>query len=144
MATKMKHYHADNVPFGAKAFTDNLEQLDQTISYSGTSAHHQNGVAEQAIQTMTSWALAMLLHAMIHWPDQADLSLWPFALEHAIYLWNNMPTGESLLAPLELFSSTKFPSYENLQQTYVWGCPTYVLDPKLQDGKKLPKWNPRT
>jgi len=22
----------------------------------------------------------------------------------------------------------------------VWGCPAYVLDPKLQDGRKLPKW----
>lgn len=25
----------------------------------------------------------------------------------------------------------------------MWGCPAYVLDPKLQDGKKLPKWKPR-
>ena len=24
-----------------------------------------------------------------------------------------------------------------------WGCPTYVLDSTLQDGKKLPKWDPR-
>jgi hypothetical protein len=23
----------------------------------------------------------------------------------------------------------------------MWGCPVYVLDPKLQDGKKIPKWN---
>eukprot|EP00956_Cyclotella_meneghiniana_P015936 scaffold24808_cov102-Cyclotella_meneghiniana.AAC.1 len=28
-------------------------------------------------------------------------------------------------------------------RTHVWGCPVYVLDPKLQDGKKLPKWNRR-
>jgi hypothetical protein len=27
---------------------------------------------------------------------------------------------------------------------HVWGCPVYVLDPKLQDGKKLPKWNPHS
>jgi len=26
---------------------------------------------------------------------------------------------------------------------HVFGCPVYVLDPKLQDGKKLPKWSPR-
>jgi len=26
---------------------------------------------------------------------------------------------------------------------HVWGCPVYVLDPKLQDGQKLPKWDPR-
>ena len=24
------------------------------------------------------------------------------------------------------------------------GCPAYVLDPKLQDGKKIPKWSVRT
>jgi hypothetical protein len=27
---------------------------------------------------------------------------------------------------------------------HVWGCPTYVLDPKLQEGKKLPRWQPRS
>ena len=26
----------------------------------------------------------------------------------------------------------------------MWGCPVYVLDPKLQDGKKLPKGDPQT
>ena len=25
-----------------------------------------------------------------------------------------------------------------------WGCPAYVLDPTLQDGKKLPRWKPRS
>jgi hypothetical protein len=81
----------------------------------------------------------MLLHAVLHWPDQADLSLWPFALEYAMYLWNNMPNNESILAPLELFASSKFDSYNHLHHAHVWGCPVYVLDPKLQDGKKLPK-----
>ena len=23
----------------------------------------------------------------------------------------------------------------------MWGCPAYVLEPKLQNGQKLPKWN---
>ena len=27
---------------------------------------------------------------------------------------------------------------------HVWGCPTFVFDPRLQDGKKLPKWSPRS
>ena len=26
----------------------------------------------------------------------------------------------------------------------MWGCPCFVLDPKLQDGKKIPKWNNRS
>jgi hypothetical protein len=140
---RVRNYHADNVPFSAQEFIDHLEQQDQTIIYSGTGAHHQNGVAERAIRTVTSWARAMLLHAVIHWPDQADLRLWPFALEYAIYLWNNIPNRESLMAPLEIFSSSKFPSYDQLNRAHVWGCPVYVLDPKLQDGKKIPKWHPK-
>ena len=31
-----------------------------------------------------------------------------------------------------------------LRNEHTWGCPAYVLDPKLQDGKKLPKWDFRT
>jgi len=109
---------------------------------------HRNGVAERAIQTVTRWAQAMLMHAVIHWPDQANLELWPFALKYAIYLWNNLPKQESYMAPLELFASSKFDSYDHLdsynhlQRMHAFGCPVYVLDPKLQDGKKLPKWSP--
>jgi hypothetical protein len=40
-------YPADNVPFSAQEFIDHLEQQDQTINYSGTGAHHQNGAAER-------------------------------------------------------------------------------------------------
>jgi hypothetical protein len=29
-------------------------------------------------------------------------------------------------------------------RAHVWVCPVYVLDPALRDGKKLPKWQPRT
>ena len=140
---KIKSYRADNAPFAAKEFQADLDAKGQTITYSGTGAHFQNGVAERAIQTVTSWARAMLLHAVLNWPDQADLSLWPFALEYAVYLWNTIPNKESLVAPLEVFASAKFPSYEHLNRAHVFGCPVYVLDPKLQDGKKLPKWSPR-
>jgi hypothetical protein len=28
-------------------------------------------------------------------------------------------------------------------QTHDFGCPVYVLDASLQDGKKIPKWNPQ-
>ena len=55
-----------------------------------------------------------------------------------------MPRKDSRLAPIEIFSGVKLQNFEHLQRLHVWGCPVYVLDPKLQDGKKLPKWNPRT
>jgi Reverse transcriptase (RNA-dependent DNA polymerase) len=141
---KIQRYRADNVPFSSAAFLQNVKDNNQSIDFSGTGAHHQNGVAERSIQTVTRWARAMLLHAVIMWPDRADLSLWPFAMEHAIYLWNNMPKQDSRTAPLEIFTRTRFPSYEHLRRLHVWGCPAYVLDPKLQDGKQLPKWHPRS
>ncbi|MGH7974323.1 MAG: hypothetical protein ACREBR_02260, partial [bacterium] len=34
--------------------------------------------------------------------------------------------------------------YSKINHAHVWGCPAYVLDPSLQDGKKLPKWQPRS
>ncbi|KAG7341235.1 reverse transcriptase RNA-dependent DNA polymerase [Nitzschia inconspicua] len=111
---------------------------------SGVGAHYQNGVAERSIQTVTQWARAMLLHLALHWPEQSRLDLWPFALEHAVYLWNHMPKKDSLLAPVQLFTGAVFDDYHHLQHSHVWGCPTYVLDPKLQDGKKIPKWDLRS
>ena len=34
---------------------------------------------------------------------------------------------------------------ETLSNFHVWGCPTYVLEPKLQKpGVKIPKWAPKT
>ncbi len=32
----------------------------------------------------------------------------------------------------------------DLLQNHVWGCPVFVLEPLLQDGKKIPKWNRHT
>ena len=33
---------------------------------------------------------------------------------------------------------------ETLSNCHVWGCPTYVLEPKLQKpGVKVPSWDPR-
>ena len=37
----------------------------------------------------------------------------------------------------------KLEYHRSLLRSHVWGCPVYVLDPKLQDGKKQPKWDPR-
>jgi hypothetical protein len=55
-----------------------------------------------------------------------------------------MPKRASHLSPEELFSGTKYQNYNHLQQAHVWGCSLYVLDPSLQDGKKIPKLKPRT
>eukprot|EP00978_Attheya_sp_CCMP212_P032777 scaffold129482_cov68-Attheya_sp.AAC.1 len=44
---------------------------------------------------------------------------------------------------MELWTRMKNDHME-LLRAKVWGCPAYVLEPKLQDGKKIPKWNKRS
>ena len=51
-----------------------------------------------------------------------------------------MPQQKSGLTPLEMATKTKS-DHRDLARTHVWGCPCYVLEAKLQNNKKLPKWN---
>jgi hypothetical protein len=44
------------------------------------------------------------------------------------------------LCPLEIWSQQKL-EHSELTRAHVFGCPVYVLDPWLQDGKKIPKWD---
>jgi hypothetical protein len=55
-----------------------------------------------------------------------------------------MPHCDTRLAPMEVFTSTKFQNYKHLEWCHIWGSPVCVLDPALRDGKKIPKWNPRS
>jgi len=73
-----------------------------------------------------------------HVTATSHLALWPFAMEQAVFLWKHMPNERNRLAPVELFTSTKFHSYDALSRARVWGAPTYVLSPKLQDSHMLP------
>ena len=137
-------YRADNAPFRSKEFLEDIETKRQKISYSGVGAHHQNGIAENAIGTITSWARSMMIHAVLHWPSQADVELWPMALDFAVYVWNHMPKKDGGLSPIELLSGQIEPNYDHLQRLHTFMAPCYVLDPKLQDAKKIPKWNRRS
>ena len=49
--------------------------------------------------------------------------------------------NEHRIAPADLFSGSQFPCHK-LKNVHTWGCPVYVLDTTLQQGKKLPKWQP--
>ena len=84
-------------------------------------------------------ARAMLLHLRVHWPDEFDSSLWPFALSYAVWIYNRLPHSDRAnMSAEDVFSST-YGGSTQLRRTRVFGCPTHVLDPKLQDGKKIPK-----
>ena len=80
-------------------------------------------------------ARALLLYFAIYWPQKVDAQLWPFAVDHAVYLWNKMPKIDTKLSPLEVFTDTLFHNHHHLQRLHVFGCPVYFLDPKLQDAK---------
>ncbi len=141
---RIKRYRGDNQPFASQEFVKDIQLCEQEIDYSGVGAHFQNGVAERALQTVCSWARAMMMHQLLHWPQAFDASLWPFALEHAVYLYNHLPKQAHGLSPVELFTRTKDPSNSALRNARVWGASCFVLDPRLQDGGQIPKWSPRS
>jgi hypothetical protein len=66
--------------------------MEQTFTLCGVGVHHQNaGVAEWTILTVTLLVRMLQLHGILHWPDETELDLWPFAMEHAVFVRNNLP-----------------------------------------------------
>jgi hypothetical protein len=136
------NYMADNGLFKANQFVSHLREHNQRVQYCGVNAHHQNGIAERSIRTVSEMARAMLLHASIRWKTGIDSSLWPMAVNYAAHVYNSSPNDQGI-APGDLFTGTQLPRHK-LRDIHVFGCPTYVLDPTLQQGKKLPRWQPRS
>ena len=143
LGAPIRHYSSDNHPFTSKVWVDDCSLQGQDRTLSGVGAHHQNYM-ERHIQTIFNWARASMLHFVLHWPQEARETLWPFAVDHSVYLWNNLPARQLRLSPKELFTDSIFHNHNHLQRTHVFGCPVFVLDPKLQDSKKLPKWSMRS
>ena len=135
-------YLADNGTFKANKFVAHLREHNQQVKYCGVNAHHQNGVAERSILTVSNMARAMLLHASMRWKQGIDSSLWPMAVNYATHVYNHLP-NEHGIAPADIFTGTTVPRHK-LRDLHVWGCPVFVLDPKLQQGQKLPRWQPRS
>ena len=120
-----------------------MKHFHQIIRFAGVGAHHHNGHAERSIGTIMSITRAMLIHSALHWPELADPSLWPMCVAHAVYIWNHVPDPSTGLSPTDLFTRTRW-KLRQFQDLHVFGCPTYVLDNRLSDGKKIPKWKPRS
>ncbi len=64
------------------------------------------------------------------------------ATNYAVWVCNHLPRVDTGLCPNKMWSQSQT-AHDNLRRTHVWGCPVYVLEPELQDGKKIPKWQPR-
>ena len=142
---KIREYVADHNPFHGKDWTNSCLNQHQHQHSSGVDAHHQN-YSERQIQTILNMSRAMLIHFALHWPQVTDTNLWPFAVDHATYIWNNIPGREASLrmSPKELFTGLKYQNHNHRQRLHMFGCPIYVLEPKLQDAKEFPKWKRRS
>jgi hypothetical protein len=139
----IKEYHTDNGVFKAQEFMNELSTKGQGIRFSGVSAHFQNGAAENGIKLIVRNARTMMLHVALRWPGFSEQELWPMAMSHAVHLWNHTPKMSSKLAPIEIFTKSTS-DHSHLLNAHPWGCPVYILEPKLRDGHKIPKWEPRS
>ena len=67
--SEIQKYHADNGAFNNRIFKEITIAANQTIYFSGVYAHHQNGISESMINTVTYHARRMLQNEMICWKD---------------------------------------------------------------------------
>jgi hypothetical protein len=141
---KVKSYQADNGRFAENKFMAAIKESGQTITFCGVNAHFQNAVAERRIRTLQDQARTMLIHAQHRWPKAIDAHLWPYALRVANEVHNSTPSvgREDHKSPFELFARSEVTP--NLNHFQPFGCPVFVLDNKMQSGKKLPKWEVRS
>jgi hypothetical protein len=138
----VESYLTDSGAFKANAFVQHIREHAQRIHYCGANAHHKNGIAERAVRSVSNMARALILHASTHWKDGIDASLWPMAVTYATHLYNQLP-NERGLCPADIFTGSTVPRHR-LKDIHVWGCPVYILDPHLQGGNKIPRWQPRS
>ena len=70
---EVEHYWSDNGVFTAEEFREACAEEDQTQSFSGVGAQHQNAMAERAIQTIMYMARTFMLHVALHWSKYGSI-----------------------------------------------------------------------
>jgi hypothetical protein len=127
----IKHYHADNGRFADNKFREAV----------GVNAHFQNGVAVRRIRELQQTARTMLLHATRRWPDAISANLWPYALRMANDIYNSTSSISTKQVPVNMFSDSNIATKP--KHWYPFGCPVYILDSQIQEGKRISKWATR-
>jgi hypothetical protein len=139
----VQHYHADNGIFVSKAWKEDCLQKRQGFTYSGVNAHFQSGVAERRIREVQDAARVMLIHSQSRWPEAVSTNLWPYAIRTAMDTYCEAPLKTlNDKSPVEMFTNGLVKPEPRLWRP--WGCPTYVLDNALQQGKPKAKWQDRS
>ena len=131
---KIQKYHADNGIFAKTEFKQHCDQNRIVYSFSGVGAKHQNGVAERNIKTVAQYACANMLHLATHWPQQANASFWPQAVDYAIWVFNRMLNMESGISSNKLWSSARGNASTELSRAHVLDvrCTCLMLLSKME------------
>ena len=87
------------VPSIISFFKEIIIYENQTIAFSDVDAHHQSGISERMIKTVTYHTRSMFLNAMICWTDVTTTELWTYAIKLAIDVGNNCPDKYGLTVP---------------------------------------------
>ena len=138
---KILHYHANNRRFADNGFIQACKDNNQGITYCGVNTHFQNGITEKRIRDLQEQARTMLLFAVHKWARILSMALWPYALRAASEVRNATPMENQTKTPMELF--TQVPIAPKLKHFHTFGCPTYILDNKLQANQVIQKWQAR-
>ena len=140
----VRAYHADNGVFKANDFVNECRSKGQPLTFAGVNAHHQNGMAERRIRELQELTRTSLIHANRRWPNATTANLWPYALRMACLAYNSTPSLQDAKrrTPEQVFAKSEVSI--NKKHWKPFGCPVYVLDNDLQQGKSHPKWSSRS
>jgi hypothetical protein len=88
----------------------------------------------------------MMLHAAMQNGHSIKPEHWTRAMDYAVWIYNRIPHMDTGISPLEMWSRSCYQSTsEVLVNCHTWGCPVFILEPKLcKSGVKIPKWAPRS
>ena len=69
--------------------------------------------------------------------------LWPMKMDYYVCIYNIIPVMQYGISAIDMWSRSRFDTVsEPLSNCHVWDCPTYVLEPKLQNPVlKIHKWD---
>ena len=105
------------------------------LTFSAVGAHHQNGIVERKIKELQELPRAMLIHSKSMWPGAITDNLWPYAVRMAGEILNNSPAILEDRTPLQMLSSSDVSV--NWNHWHMFGAPTYVLLPHLQQEPRI-------
>jgi hypothetical protein len=138
---RIRHYHADNSRFADNLFIREVAKERQTISFCGVNAHFQNGIAERRIRELQDQARTSLVFASHRWPNAVSVHLWPYAVRHVNEVFNSTPHAVDQLPPISKFTGTN--EHPKTKHLHHFGCPVYVTESGMQQGRKGSKWMSR-